>query len=64
MAQSKLQNALDAYEQGLRIRQTLAEQDKSNSGWQRDLAVSYMMLTSLASPWRRNSSLRFLSQRP
>jgi predicted negative regulator of RcsB-dependent stress response len=35
VAQGKLQDALDAYQQGLKIRQTLAEQDKSNLGWQR-----------------------------
>ena len=32
---------LEAYQQSLKIRQTLAEQDKTNSGWQRDLSVSY-----------------------
>ena len=40
VAQGKLQEALDAYQQSLRIRQILAEQDKSNSGWQRDLILS------------------------
>jgi tetratricopeptide (TPR) repeat protein len=39
--QGKLQEALEAYQQSLKIRQTLAEQDETNSGWQRDLAVSY-----------------------
>jgi hypothetical protein len=39
-AQGKLQEALDAYQQCLKVRQTLAEQDKSNSGLQRDLIVS------------------------
>jgi tetratricopeptide (TPR) repeat protein len=37
----KLQEALEAYQQSLKIRQTLAEQDKTNSGWQRDLSVNY-----------------------
>ena len=41
VAQGKLQDALDAYQQGLAIAKHLAEQDKSNSGWQRDLSVSY-----------------------
>jgi class 3 adenylate cyclase/tRNA A-37 threonylcarbamoyl transferase component Bud32/tetratricopeptide (TPR) repeat protein len=41
VAQGKLQEALDAYRQSLDIRRILAEQDKSNAGWQRDLAVSY-----------------------
>jgi len=38
--QGKLQEALDAYRQDLAISKRLAEQDKSNSGWQRDLIVS------------------------
>jgi tetratricopeptide (TPR) repeat protein len=41
VAQRKLQDALDAYQQGLAIAKRLADQDKSNSGWQRDLSVSY-----------------------
>jgi tetratricopeptide (TPR) repeat protein len=41
VAQGKLEEALGAYQQSLKIRQTLAEQDKSNVGWQRDLSVSY-----------------------
>ena len=40
MAQVKLPEALDAYQQSLAIAKRLAEQDKSNSGWQRDLIVS------------------------
>jgi tetratricopeptide (TPR) repeat protein len=42
VAQGKLQDALDAYQQSLKIRQTLAAQGKSNSGWQRDLSASYI----------------------
>jgi tetratricopeptide (TPR) repeat protein len=41
VAQGKLAEALDAYQESSAIRQILAEQDKSNSGWQRDLSVSY-----------------------
>jgi tetratricopeptide (TPR) repeat protein len=41
LPQGKLQDTLDAYQQSLAIAKSLAEQDKSNSGWQRDLAVSY-----------------------
>ena len=41
MVIQKLQEALEAYQQSLKIQQTLAEQDKTNSGWQRDLSVSY-----------------------
>jgi tetratricopeptide (TPR) repeat protein len=41
VAQGKLQEALDAYQRSLAIAKRLAEQDKSNSGWQRDLSVSY-----------------------
>jgi hypothetical protein len=40
VAQGKLQEALDDYQQCLVISKRLAEQDKSNSGWQRDLIVS------------------------
>jgi tetratricopeptide (TPR) repeat protein len=40
-AQGKLQEALDAYQQSLAIAKRLAEQDKSNAGWQQDLAASY-----------------------
>ena len=41
VAQGKLQEALEAYQQDLAICKRLAEQDKTNSGWQRDLSVSY-----------------------
>jgi predicted negative regulator of RcsB-dependent stress response len=37
VAQGKLQEALEAYQQTLAIMKRLAEQDKTNSGWQRDL---------------------------
>jgi tetratricopeptide (TPR) repeat protein len=40
-AQGKLREALDAYQQGLKIRQTLVERNHSNGGWKRDLSVSY-----------------------
>jgi tetratricopeptide (TPR) repeat protein len=40
-AQGKLQDALDAYRQGLAISKLLVEQDKSNLGWQRNLSVNY-----------------------
>ena len=36
-----LQDALDINQQALEISKRLAEQDKSNSGWQRDLSVGY-----------------------
>ena len=37
------------YQQSLKIRQTLAEQDKTNSGWQRGLIVSlYKVVTTIA----------------
>jgi hypothetical protein len=41
------QKALDAYQEGLTIAKGLADQDKSNAGWQRDLSVS------LQQGWRR-----------
>jgi hypothetical protein len=40
-AQGKLPEALEAYQQTLTILKRLAEQDRSNVGWQRDLSVSY-----------------------
>jgi hypothetical protein len=36
-AQGKVQEALEACRQRLAIIKRLAEQDKTNSGWQRDL---------------------------
>src|SRR5258707_6721973 len=41
VAQGKLQDALDTYQQGLAIAKRLVEQDKTNSGWQRDLSIRY-----------------------
>jgi hypothetical protein len=38
----------DAYQQCLKVRQTLAEQDKSNSGLQRDLIVSLYKVGTMA----------------
>jgi hypothetical protein len=37
VAQGKLQDALDAYQQDLEISKRLAEQDKSNSGWRNEI---------------------------
>jgi eukaryotic-like serine/threonine-protein kinase len=44
VAQGKLPEALDAYQQSLKIRQIPADQDKTNTGWQRDLLDSYVRL--------------------
>jgi tetratricopeptide (TPR) repeat protein len=41
VAQGKLRDALDIYQQSLNIRRTLADQAKSNAGWQLDLSLSY-----------------------
>ena len=41
VAQGKLQEAIEAYQQGLAIGKALAQQDKTNSGWQRDLSIGY-----------------------
>ena len=40
-AQGKLDEALEAYRDGLAIRERLAAADRSNTRWQRDLSVSY-----------------------
>ena len=53
VAQGKLQDALEAYQQSLTICRTLAEQDKSNSGWQSDLSVSYEKVWRCADGARR-----------
>jgi hypothetical protein len=42
VAQGKLQEGLEDHQQSLSIRRTLAEQDNSNSGLQRNLSVSYI----------------------
>ena len=41
VAQGKLQDALDAYGKSLTIAKRLADEDKSNLDWQRELSVSY-----------------------
>ena len=41
VTQGELQEALDAYQQSLAIAKRLAELDKSNADWQRDLSLSY-----------------------
>jgi tetratricopeptide (TPR) repeat protein len=40
-AQGKFSEALDAFQRALEIIKRLADQDKTNAGWQNDLAVSY-----------------------
>ena len=44
LAQGKVDAARKAYEQSLAIRERLAKADPANSGWQRDLSVSYSKL--------------------
>jgi tetratricopeptide (TPR) repeat protein len=41
LAEGRLQDALAVYQQGLAIAKRSAEQDRSNSNWQRQLSVSY-----------------------
>jgi tetratricopeptide (TPR) repeat protein len=57
VAQRKLQDALDAYQQGLAIAKRLADQDKSNSGWQRDLIVSLYKIGTLTAKIGGNDSV-------
>jgi tetratricopeptide (TPR) repeat protein len=47
VAQGKLDEALKAYRDSLPIRERLAAADRSNTEWQRDLAVSYAKLASV-----------------
>src|SRR5262249_45732655 len=42
-----LEEALKAYRDGLVIRERLAAADRSNAGWQYDLAISYARLASV-----------------
>jgi tetratricopeptide (TPR) repeat protein len=44
MFQGKLPEALDAYQQSLSIAKGLAEQDKTNTFWQRDVSFSYLRI--------------------
>ena len=41
VAQGKLQDALSAYQEGLKFMTRLTEQDKSNADWQRKLAIAW-----------------------
>ena len=45
--QGKLEEALKAYRDGLAIMERLAAADRSNTLWQRNLAVSYTKLASV-----------------
>jgi tetratricopeptide (TPR) repeat protein len=47
VAQGKLDEALKAYRDSLAIRERLASADRSNTLWQRDLAVSHSKLASI-----------------
>ena len=52
VAQGKLEEAAKAYGETLAIFKKLAEGDPTNTGWQRDLYVSYWRLADLSE--RRN----------
>jgi tetratricopeptide (TPR) repeat protein len=47
VAQGKLDEALAAFRDSLAIRERLAVADRSNTAWQRDLAVSYAKLAAV-----------------
>ena len=47
-ARGNLEAALQAYQDGLAIREKLAAQDPSNAEWQRDLIVSNVKLADVA----------------
>jgi hypothetical protein len=47
VAQGKLEEALKAYRDGFAIAERLAAADRSNTEWQRDLAVGYAHLASV-----------------
>ena len=46
-AQDKLEEALKVYRDSLAIMERLAAADRSNTGWQRDLAVSHFNLATV-----------------
>lgn len=48
LEQGRLDAARKAYEQSLAIRERLAKADATNTGWQRDLSVSYIKLGELS----------------
>ena len=62
MAQNKPQDALTAYGRSLPFRERLAETDRSNSTWQRDLALNHGKLAlthlKLRNPGEALSELR------
>jgi hypothetical protein len=53
VAQGKLDEALKAYRDSLAIAERLAAADRSNSEWQRDLAISHSKLASVYERQRR-----------
>ena len=48
-SQGKLEEARAAFDENLTISRRLAEQDSSNAGWQRDLAVAIHRIARMAS---------------
>jgi hypothetical protein len=58
MAQGKLQETLEAYRQYLAIIKRLAEQDKTNAGWQQDLSLSYEKVGNVLVAMSRSRSIR------
>jgi tetratricopeptide (TPR) repeat protein len=63
LAQGKLEAARKAYGQSLEIAERLAQADPANSGWQRDLSVSYMKIGNLlAEQNQRSEALQYLDK--
>ena len=63
MAAGNLDAAREAHEKSLAIAKRLAEADPSNSGWQRDLSVSYMKIgDAMAKQTQRAEALEFLQK--
>jgi hypothetical protein len=57
VVQGRLKDAQNAYQQGLAIAKSLAEQDKSNSGPQLDLVVSLYKVGAIAARIGDNDDL-------
>ncbi len=59
-AEEKLLEAQAAFAKNLAISQRLAEQDPSNAGWQRDLAIAFLRLARLKAESKNRSTALML----
>ncbi|MET0538720.1 MAG: hypothetical protein ABWZ64_12370 [Xanthobacteraceae bacterium] len=57
MASGKHEETLAAYQKSLAIRQQLAERDKGNAGWQTDLVIGLVKVSTVAEPVQARAAL-------